>query len=185
MRKKLYGSFHNLENYKAIFLKYPLAKSELFFDKLELDKQNTLKFWEETEQQSFEEVSKETMKKIKDEVTLAFEPIFDNIYEKAKVAILDGSKENIKVYDDYLLGIQKIDNPRWENLKYTLSIYKVKVFERLGIENNSFGNIPNIMVKILPRMMVKPLKSYQEAYKEHQQLEQIEREFFKKKKHEN
>jgi hypothetical protein len=128
IRKKLYGSFNNLENYKAVFMKYPLVKSEVFFEKLELDKQNTLKFWEETEQQSFEEVSlsKETMKKIQNEVTLQFQPIFDKIYKKAKVAILDGSEKNIKAYDDYLLGIQKIDNPRWENLKYTLSIYKVK-----------------------------------------------------------
>jgi hypothetical protein len=45
MVKKLYGSLSYLENYKTILLKYPLLKSELFFEKLKFDKENTFKLW--------------------------------------------------------------------------------------------------------------------------------------------
>jgi hypothetical protein len=176
MIKKLYGSFTNLKSYKAIFIKYPFPRSELFFEKLELDKQETLKMWEETEQQGFTEVSlsKETMQKIKDEVTLKFIPILDTYYAKAKMAILDDSEKSMKAYEEYFLSVKKIDNPIWEQVKFKTSIYKVKVFEMLGIENNSFGNIPDVMVVVLVKMIV-PLNTHQEAYKEHQAVEQMQR----------
>jgi len=77
MIKKIYSSINNLKNYKEIFVKYPIPKSELFFEKLELDKQKTFNMWKETEQQRFTGVSKETMQKIKNEVTLKFIPILD------------------------------------------------------------------------------------------------------------
>ena len=178
MRKKLYGAFKNLENHKAIFQKYPLPKSELFFEKLELDKQNTLKMWEETEQQSFEHVTlnKATMQKIKNAVTLKFKPILDAHYAKAKVAILDDSEESMKAYTEHFQSIQKIDSPIWEQVKFQSSLYKVKVFEMMGIENDNFGNIPDVMVIVLAKMILPILDSYKKTYKEHQDLEEIQEE---------
>ena len=174
--KKIYGSFTDVKSHKDIFLKYPVPSSKLFFEKLELDKQNTLKVWADTEQQGFEEVSlsKETMQKIKDAVTQKFSMILDETYEKAKVAILDGSPKSMKAYKEYILSKQKIDNPLWEQIKFKSSLYKVKFFEMLGIENDDFGNIPDAMVIVLVKLLV-PLNSYQEAYKEHRALEQMQR----------
>ena len=176
MRKKLYAAFENLEDHKAIFQKYPLPKSELFFEKLELDKQNTLKMWEETEQQNFEHVSlnKATMQKIKDAVTLKFKPILNAHYTKAKVAILDDSEESMNTYKEHFQSIKKIDNPTLEKLKYTSSLYKVKVFEMIGIENDNFGNIPDVMVIVLAKMILPFLDSYKKTYKEHLGLEEIQ-----------
>jgi len=76
----------------------------------------------------------------------------------------------MKAYDEYILNIQKIDNPLWEQIKFKSSIYKVKVFEMLGIENNSFGNIPDVIVTVLVKMTPSYLNAYREAYKEHQAL---------------
>jgi len=176
MIKKIYGSFDNLKNYKEVFVKYPIPKSELFFEKLELDKQNTLNLWKDTEQQGFTEVSlsEESMQKIKDEVTLKYTAILDIHYAKMKKAILDGSAKAIKAYDEYILNIQKIDNPLWEQIKFKSSLYKVKVFEMLEIENNNFGNIPDIIAIVLVKMRPSYLNAYREAYKEHQALEKMQ-----------
>jgi len=178
MIKKIYSSINNLENYKEIFVKYPIPKSELFFEKLELDKQKTLNIWKETEQQGFIGVSKESMQKIKDEVTRKFIPILDTYYAKIKKAILDGSEKSIKEYEEYVLSVEKIDNPLWEHTKFKLSIYKVKVFDMLGIKNSSFGNIPDIMAIVLLKMTKPYLIPYRDAYKEHRALEQKQRELF-------
>ncbi len=170
--KKIYGSFTDVKSYKNIFLKYPVPSSKLFFEKLELDKQNRLKMWTDTEQQGFEEVSlsKETMQKIKDGVTQKLKATLDTTYEKAKVAILDGSPKSMKAYEDYILSIQKIDNPLWEQIKFKSSLYKVKVFEMLGIENNDFGNIPDVIMVLLVKLSLPSLYIYQELYKEHREL---------------
>ena len=177
MLKKIYGSLNDLTRYRDIFLKYPFPSSELFFEKLELDKQEKLQVWTDTESQGFNEVSliNKTMQKIKDEVTQKFRATLDTIYEKAKGAILDGSKESMKAYEEYVLSIQKIDNPIWEQIKFKSSLYKVKVFEMLGIENNDFGNIPDVMVVFLAKFFVPYLDVYQEIYKEHQELEKMYR----------
>jgi len=177
MIKKIYSSINNLKNYKEIFVKYPIPKSELFFEKLELDKQKILNMWKETEQQSLIGVSKETMKKIKDEVTLKFIPILNTYYAKIKKAILDGSEKSIKEYEEYVLSVEKIDNSLWEHIKFKLSIYKVKVFDMLGIENSSLGNIPDIMAIVLLKVTKPYLTPYREAYKEHRALEQMQKLF--------
>ena len=177
MSKKIYGSVSNLKSHRDIFLKYPIPSSELFFEKLELDKQEKLQAWTDTEPQGFNEVSliNKTMQKIKDEVTQKFRATLDTIYEKAKVAILDGSENSLKEYEEYVLSIQKIDNPIWEQIKFKSSLYKVKVFEMLGIENSSFGNIPNVMVVLLLKLSMPNLDIYQEVYREHQELEKMYR----------
>ena len=40
MLKKIYGSFDDLTSHRDVFIKYPIPSSELFFEKLELDKQD-------------------------------------------------------------------------------------------------------------------------------------------------
>ena len=116
------------------------------------------------------------MQKIKDEITLKFKATLNTIYKRAKVAILDGSKESMKAYKDYILSIQKIDSLVWEQIKFKSSLYKVKVFEMLGIENSSFGNIPNVMVVLLLKLSMPNLDIYQEVYREHRELEKIQME---------
>ena len=175
--KKIYGSFTDVKSHKDIFQKYPVPSSKLFFEKLELDKQEKLQAWTDTEPQGFNEVSliNKTMQKIKDEVTQKFRATLDTTYEKAKVAILDGSKTSLKEYEDYVLSIQKIDNPLWEQIKFKSSIYKLKVFEMLGIENDDFGNIPDVIMVLLVKLSLPSLHIYQEAYKEHLELKKMER----------
>ena len=46
----------------------------------------------------------------------------------------------------------------------------------LGIENSSFGNIPNVMVVLLLKLSMPNLDIYQEVYREHRELEKIQME---------
>lgn len=176
MIKNLYGAFSNLNNYKDIFQEHPVPSSKLFFKKLELDKQNILKMWTDTEQKEFTEVSlsKETMQKIKDATTKKFKTILDTSYEKAKVAILDDSEKSMNAYEEYVLSVQKVENPTWEQIKFKASVYKVKVFDILGIENDNFGNIPDVMTILLAKLLIPYIDAYKKAYTEHQELEQIQ-----------
>jgi len=174
MIKKIYGSFDNLKNYKEIFLKYPVPRSELFFEKLELDKNNIFNMWKDREQEELAGLRKMIMKKIEDDVVLKYTAILDIHYTKMKKAILDGSEKAIKEYEDYISNIEKIDITLGEQTKVISTIYKLKYLETSKIENTNLAKISNTIVTTLVKFLPTYLNTYREAYKEHQALDKMQ-----------